>query len=1733
MRNSRNNYRKLLSLTLTTLLISQIIILYVSTKWMSPVSAQETPWWNSGWSYRKEITIDHTKVTGSLTAFPVLIEVTDGDLASKAQTDADDIAFTDGNGTKLSHEVEFYNGTDGHLVAWVNVPSLSSTVDTVLYMYYGNAGAANQENVTGTWDSNFMMVQHLSEASGTQYDSTSNDNDGTVTGATQGASGKVDGADSFDQNGDYVSVPHSNTITGFTSAMTASVWVKLENITVWQAIINKYDTAGTPAQRSWYLDFRASPMTFGFSASPDGVNLNTTTAAYTVSRSTWYYVVVVWQSNQIPKFYVNGQQRTTAETTVVASIYNNTATPLYIGRAWNATTPAWRYFNGTMDEARISNVARSASWIATSYNNQNNPSSFFAVGTEELLPLAPTISNPSPANAATGVPISLSQLSFNLTDPQSDPMNYTVTTSPNIGSGGGTNVGNGRYNVAISGLAYDTSYTWNVSATDGTNPTYKVFTFTTQKAPGPWWDTNWNYRKEIVINHTKVNATLTSFPVLIDVTDSDLASEAQTDGDDIAFADYNGAKLNHEIELYNSGNGNLVAWVNVPSLSSTVDTVLYMYYGNAGAANQENVTGVWDSNYMMVQHLSEASGTHYDSTVNDNDGTVTGATQGTSGKIDGADDFNGTAPANNYVSVPHSNTLTGFTEAMTVSAWVKLDEVTTRQGILNKYNTTSSQRGWELDYVINQPSAGQNACGLTVSSNGVTFESYFAPYTATAGQWVHVAVVWTPNQTSLPFCINGVLISGTGTQGVTVPSIFNNTLESLYFGRAYVTSPERYLDGMIDEAQLSNVARSSGWIITSYNNQHDPSNFYDLGDEEAVPANRPPTHSNPLLVSSLGTNTTNEDLFCYNQSTSDPDGDKVTNIYHWYKNDNSITNLLMPFDINSSATVTDYSGHNNTASTNATWVNSGIVGGCYSFNGSGTTVSVPDSSSLDGDGAWTEMTVEQWIYLSSSQMGTQVIAKMSTTAEAKRSYQIGIQSSKANQMYAAVVVGANSYQELIYTANLLNSSQWYHVALEYKSGDRVRLYINGVQVNASTNTVTGNIQASPDKPLMIGRRFDGRSFNGTIDEVRLYPIALSSEQIYQRYLESKDGFTNNSTIVAQETSLNDVWKCEVTPSDGIEEGTAKMSNTLTIVSAPAPYNDVVFDSSFEMGNLINVQYQDGDASGYRYYTAELNYSTTTFSENHCWFYFSLDNVTGKTIRIELRNLASADFTPEGRWQSIEPVYTYDNIDWLRVPDGNYSCGGSTTRNFTITLSPTQKVWIARIPAYTVTMRDNLFASFASSLYLNVSSLGTTPLGLDLKVATITDPDVPDSGKFKVYVIAQQHSGETVPSFVAEGLLRFLLNETDTTAAAVRRSYIFKIVPIVNVEGNHYGICRYTPFRTGVQYDLNRAWEDTPISTATVPEVNWTFTDIQNWMPDAFMDLHSDSVSLDCFNLHDGLYDATMINFLNNVSRGYDGTKDYWPETGSRATCNSQGSAPNVRTRIGVHPAVLMEHPNDDRTNTTAHPTDHNPQTVADWKDWGRRIVLGVFDYFGETGNPNLIVDSITIENQGCRIYANDTYANGTAYYVSVRVTVKNNGTHLANQFNVSLQVYWTTGDQQESLEELLVPGLNAGQNITLTFHWRPTKTHYYNLTARADCNDEIAEENETDNSLSRPSIQVTVIGDINGDGLVNIFDGVVISLAWDSDEGSGHWNKHADINHDGYVNILDAVRISLYWGNTW
>lgn len=219
-RQSREACRSRLAAVRVIVWLFALLLLHATT-----ASAQG--WYNGSWKFRKKITIDHAKVgsTGAPHAnYPVLVNLSsDAAIAAGARSDGFDILFTSTDGTtKLNHEIETYTSGTGALVAWVNVPSLSSVADTDIYLYYGNASASDQQNVSGTWESNFKGVWHLNSVF---TDSTSNNNDGTNTG-TISATGKISTARGFvrSNGADYITVTGK---MGSPVDITLSAWANL------------------------------------------------------------------------------------------------------------------------------------------------------------------------------------------------------------------------------------------------------------------------------------------------------------------------------------------------------------------------------------------------------------------------------------------------------------------------------------------------------------------------------------------------------------------------------------------------------------------------------------------------------------------------------------------------------------------------------------------------------------------------------------------------------------------------------------------------------------------------------------------------------------------------------------------------------------------------------------------------------------------------------------------------------------------------------------------------------------------------------------------------------------------------------------------------------------------------------------------------------------------------------------------------------------------------------------------------------------------------------------------------------------------------------------------------------------------------------------------------------------------------------------------------------------------
>ena len=95
-----------------------------------------------------------------------------------------------------------------------------------------------------------------------------------------------------------------------------------------------------------------------------------------ISTGGWYYIVLTFNGSDYT-CYLNGSQYGNT----ISDSLTEVTDPIEIG-FWKPSSP--QSFHGILDEIRISNIARSADWITTEFNNQNDTSSFYSVGGESV-----------------------------------------------------------------------------------------------------------------------------------------------------------------------------------------------------------------------------------------------------------------------------------------------------------------------------------------------------------------------------------------------------------------------------------------------------------------------------------------------------------------------------------------------------------------------------------------------------------------------------------------------------------------------------------------------------------------------------------------------------------------------------------------------------------------------------------------------------------------------------------------------------------------------------------------------------------------------------------------------------------------------------------------------------------------------------------------------------------------------------------------------------------------------------------------------------------------------------------------------------------------------------------------------------------------------------------------------------------------------------------------------------
>ncbi|RLF32045.1 MAG: hypothetical protein DRM98_04535, partial [Thermoplasmata archaeon] len=295
-----------------------------------------------------------------------------------------------------------------------------------------------------------------------------------------------------------------------------------------------------------------------------------------------------------------------------------------------------------------------------------------------------------------------------------------------------------------------------------------------------------------------------------------------------------------------------------------------------------------------------------------------------------------------------------------------------------------------------------------------------------------------------------------------------------------------------------------------------------------------------MLISSLKTDSSDEDLICFTH-TINQSLNPTSYIYKWMINGNPLNELLLPFDTENNSIAKDYSGSNNNGTViGATWTDQGKIGGAYYFDGAGDYIET-DLPPVLGDVSNNDFTISLWMKSDDIDEEQRVLWEGGTHKNFGLMFQFG------GEIHFGICYN-DGIQDSVRTENL-TSNTWYHIVGVWDASEKqLKIYANG-----EPSVIPGNRTFSQggQDTFDIGHGMaSSRFWKGYIDEVQLYDRTLSDKQVYQLYLCQKNGLSNKSIIVSDETNTGETWQCIVTPNDGTTDYDPVASNILNIVSYP-------------------------------------------------------------------------------------------------------------------------------------------------------------------------------------------------------------------------------------------------------------------------------------------------------------------------------------------------------------------------------------------------------------------------------------------------------------------------------------------------------------------------------------------------------------------------------------------------------
>ncbi len=335
----------------------------------------------SSWSYSSKIQINTTSsganVANNVYNFPLLVSLDQSNFSfNQAMENGEDIRFQLADGTHLNYEIERWDNSANEAVIWVLIPIIYGNSFMEFTMFWGKTGATDKSNGTAVFNSsnNFVGVWHLNDES--YYDASDNQNNGTDYVSSTSTTGIIGRGRGFDGTDDYVSIAKAKNLN-IRKNITLSGWFYADTWGDGEAIISKGSSYGpyglrlstTGGNGIKFSANQQSPPGMGSAADYNSNNVS-------MSTSTWYHVAATYNGDSL-KLYING---VSDDSSAVSNTFGLEDNILALGADFAGTD---EYFDGNLDEVRLSNAARSGDWIRLEYENQKASNSLVSVITED------------------------------------------------------------------------------------------------------------------------------------------------------------------------------------------------------------------------------------------------------------------------------------------------------------------------------------------------------------------------------------------------------------------------------------------------------------------------------------------------------------------------------------------------------------------------------------------------------------------------------------------------------------------------------------------------------------------------------------------------------------------------------------------------------------------------------------------------------------------------------------------------------------------------------------------------------------------------------------------------------------------------------------------------------------------------------------------------------------------------------------------------------------------------------------------------------------------------------------------------------------------------------------------------------------------------------------------------------------------------------------------------------